>query len=457
MGARTGSSSFWIGILVPAGAALALALLVQTVVNYRYVSQSLIEQAGRRAAADRVRSVERAVRLTRPQDAAAFQVLLDDLRVEMTDQIAAIALLRIDGTLVASSADPGVAAAFPGEGPVGPARRGDALRRESFGGREVLIGVFACQCRLPREAAGTAAERLLVGVALYRDSLSTPYARLRRNALVSTAAALALLVTLAVIAARFGRYVRGKQLEAQMVLARQVQRDLLPDVRPLPAGVEAAAEFVPASQVGGDFYDIVALPGGRIAFVLGDVSGHGIAAALLMSLIHGAMSSPPWGTPGNEAGSAAGRLNDLLVAKSSGERFASLFWCAYDPAARELQYLNAGHPPACLIRRPPGGAPVVERLADGGPVLGVLPAPTYHTVSVEAGAGDLLVVYSDGLAEAFDSREQYFGEERLVAIAQQHLDRPARTIAAEIVAELRRFTGGAPVQDDQTLLVVRFN
>ena len=133
-----------------------------------------------------------------------------------------------------------------------------------------------------------------------------------------------------------------------------------------------AAECIPASQVGGDFYDVVSLPGGQVAFALGDVSGHGISAALLMGLIHGVMSSPPWGVEENDPERGAARLNQLLLTKSSGERYATLFWCGYDPTSGLLRYLNAGHPPPLWIQRRPNGTPSVHRLTGGGPVLGLL-------------------------------------------------------------------------------------
>jgi len=466
-------------LLLVAGAALAIALLAQTAINYRYVSNNLIEQEARRVASERVRNVERTARSSRPQDAEAFRVLLDDVRAELADEVAGLAIRQTDGTLLAASGQPSEVIAVDPRGRL-VADRETPLARETRDGREVLVGLFPCRCSLPRQAgaigqpSGTVAQPgpsaqtpgpssqppggprlLLVEIALYRDSLSAPFARLRRDALVSSSAAMALLASLALIAARFGPYVRGKQLEAQAELARQVQRDLLPAAGTLPAGVDVAAECVSASQVGGDFYDVVALPGDRVSFVLGDVSGHGISAALLMGLIHGAMSSPPWGMDEDDPGRAAERLNQLLLAKSSGERFASLFWCAYDPASRTLRYINAGHPPALWIRHVSDGTRAVDRLTEGGPVLGLLAGARYQTVSEPASDGDLLVLYSDGIVEAANRHDEDFGEGRLIAVVQQHQDVPARAIRDAIRAALNAFTGERPAVDDQTLLVVR--
>ncbi len=449
-------STFWLKGLLALGAVLAVALLVQTISNYRYVANNLILQDARRVAEERVRNVERAARLARPQDAAAFRVLLDDIRNESLDQLAGIAVVQANGSVVASSGQ--VPPLLPEQLPRGPADRDALMTRESAGGRDVLTGVFPCRCGLARTVGDAAdqrpdALRLLVQVALYEDSLSAPFSRLRRNAIISASAALSLLIALSLIAARATAYMRGKQLETQLELAREVQRDILPSASAY-AGLDVSAKWLPASQVGGDFFDIVELPGGRMSFAVGDVSGHGISAALLMSLIHGAMSNPPWGAS-EDADRAAVRLNNLLLTKSSGERFASLFWCAYDPASQVLQYLNAGHLPAVRLWRDTEGTWHGDRLAEGGPVLGLLSAAAYRAVSVPASEGDLLVLFSDGITEAPNRRDEPFGESRLMAVVQQSRELPASAISDAILAAVRGFTGDRPAPDDQTLLVVR--
>lgn len=451
------SSSLWLRALWTAGAVLAIALLVQTVMNYRYVANSLILQHARQVAEERVRNIERAARLARPQDAASLQALLDDLRADLADQVAALALIQPDGPTIAASGGTTALSASDERRRFQPNRE-LALTREWRAGREVIVGVFPCRCGPPRPQAAAANAppgRLLLEVALYRDSLSAPFARLRRNATISASAALTLLVALALIALRFGPYVRGKQLEGQMDLARQVQQDLLPGNAALPEGIDVAAQCIPAWQVGGDFYDVVSLPGGRVSFVVGDVSGHGIAAALLMGLIHGAMSTPPWGTLDHDPEAAASRLNDLLLTKSSTGRFASLFWCSYDPFSGVLRYLNAGHLPGLLTRKTTNGTWDIERLADGGPVLGVLADATYRTAAVEAHDGDRLVLFSDGISEATNARNDYFGEEGLTAVLQRDHGLTAASTCDAILSAVRSFTGDRPPEDDQTLLVVR--
>jgi len=329
----------------------------------------------------------------------------------------------------------------------------------SSDGQDILVGLFPCRCGVVPEAGRQGAGRggqsfASVELALYRNGLSAPFARLRRDSVISIAAALTLLVSLLFIARRFGAYVRGKQLEAQMIVAREVQRDLLPSAGSPPSGVDVAADCLPTSRVGGDFFDIVTLPGGRYAFLVGDVSGHGISAALLMGLIHGAMSAPPWGVAEDEASRAA-LLNHLLVTKSSEERFASLFWCAFDPASGSLRYINAGHPPPLYIRRDPGVLPAMDRLTKGGPVLGVLEAAQYWVETIQASAGDVLVLFSDGLVEASNEKGEFFGEDRLIAAAKSSAHLPASAAVDAILSAVRTFANGRPNDDDQTVLVVR--
>jgi len=206
--------------------------------------------------------------------------------------------------------------------------------------------------------------------------------------------------------------------------------------------------------VGGDFYDVQALPRDRLAISLGDVSGHGIPAALLMGMVHGAVSSESVATQ-EVPDRIAARLNALLLKKSSGERFASLIWCVYDPQSGRLEYVNAGHPPGLLIRHGEGSGTRVLRLGDGGPVLGVLPEATYLTAVVDAVDGDLLVLYSDGIVETMNDRGEYYGEGRLLAAVDQHRHLPAGVICAAVLSGVTAFGRRVPAADDRTMLVVR--
>ncbi len=448
------ASMRWLNVVLVGGVVLALALLVQTIVNYRYVTDSLIRQSARRAADDRVRDVERAVRLARPQQVADVQALLDEIRNDHVEQIADVALVRSDGLIARSAAAPATDATLTAAAETRPG----VLVEDRRDGRAVFAGTFNCRCNLPRQLdAGGAAPsrdpgRVQIRIALYEDSLSAPFARVRRNAIISASAAIALIVAIALIAARARAYLRGRQLEAEVRLARQVQFEILPAPETLPP-LDIGVDCLSASQVGGDFYDVEALPDGRVSFVVGDVSGHGMAAALLMALTHGAMSNPPWGTT-EPAEHSAVRLNSLLLEKSSGARFASMLWCAFDPGARTLTYLNGGHPPGVLVRAKAGD---VVRLPATGPVLGLLADATFTTDAISIDTGDLLVVVSDGILEAPDRRGELFGDERLLTTIAQVRSQSARSIKDAILGAVSAFSGRESFPDDRTVLVVRLS
>jgi sigma-B regulation protein RsbU (phosphoserine phosphatase) len=297
----------------------------------------------------------------------------------------------------------------------------------------------------------------LLEIALYLESASSVFSPLRRNLIVSSLAAFGLAAAMILIWARFPRYVRGKQLEEQLELARKVQADLLPPSNAAFGGLDFAAACVPAWQVGGDFYDVFTTSQNQVAFVLGDVSGKGLSAALLMGMLHGALRSMRWmGTPKDQEISWS-QLNYLLSTRTGPQRFASLFWGSYDREARMIRYVNAGHPPPLLMRRNGNGTCETSRLEEGGPVLGLIRTATYHQGEVPALPGDLLVLYSDGISEAANSDEEEFGEERLCRVIRENCSLPPSEILGEVLKQVRAFIQKVPPQDDMTLVVARVN
>lgn len=158
---------------------------------------------------------------------------------------------------------------------------------------------------------------------------------------------------------------RGKQYEEELELARHVQADLVPSRNQSSSNLDFAAECLPVWQVGGELYDVFE-EHGRVALVLGDVSGKGLPATLLMTLIHGAVGSNDWTNSSSNHEDATLRLNRLLCEKTARERFARLFSGYYDQEKAVLRYINAGHLPPLLIRRNEKAAFDVRRLGDGG-------------------------------------------------------------------------------------------
>lgn len=462
---RTGPRYFWIRLALLLGMGLGLLLLVQSLMTYRYVARRLVLEQLERDSARQVVFLERHARQMGVRDAAQLADVIEDMRTEGARRIAWIRILDQRGQVLVQSGQP-VGAPFRPEAvrTLFEERREVAeLRSTPFG--EVYVTLHPLRLPLrppsatppPSPAAEPRARSARPGlrfaeIALFVEGANTAFWPLRRNLAISFAAAVALVASTAFIWLRFGSYVRARQLEQQLELARQVQRDLLPSSGLDSADFDVAGACMPALEVGGDFYDVFPAGSGRTALVLGDVSGKGLPAALLMALIHGAVRASNWtaGTEQHEASSR--RLNELLCSGTSPDRFASLFWCYYDSADGHLRYINAGHLPPLVFPRD-GGAPV--KLDEGGPVLGVVPDAVYRQASIRLAPGDLLVMYSDGIVEAENSDGEQFGEERLLAILQENHKRSSEEIRNEVLSRVRSFLGGQHPPDDLTLLVAR--
>jgi len=208
--------------------------------------------------------------------------------------------------------------------------------------------------------------------------------------------------------------------------------------------------------VGGDLYDVFDTDDGEVALILGDVSGKGLPAALLMGVVQGAVRASSGSGAAANHEQAAERLNQLLCMKTARERFVSLFWCYFDGHASRLRYINAGHLPPLLIRSD-GSEPKVVRLDEGGPVLGLLPGARYVQVVVDVHPGDLLVVYSDGILEAENAHGEEFGEAGVIACIARHPNATPGEICAAVLEDVRVFLGSGLPQDDQTLLIARLD
>src|SRR5207302_3427201 len=328
---------------------------------------------------------------------------------------------------------------------------------------DVVVEVFPIHAPATPPPANPAAQPgppapLMLEIAMPLSSVDRSiFWPIRRNLFINCTGALALLGTVVVAGLGFRSYAHGKYLEEQLEIARQVQSELLPPLTEKYVGVQLATEYTPSEEVGGDFYDVFRLKDG-IALVTGDVSGKGVPAALLMGVIHGAVRSSLWSESPSSHESEAQQLNRLLCERSSGERYASMFWCYYDPVAHSLSYVNAGHCPPLLTRKSGGGRSELEttRLHVGGPVLGVLYDARYDQATVEISPGDILVMYSDGLVEATNSRGEEYGEGRLRELLATISEKSADGIRRAILASLAAFSGAAELRDDLTIVVVQF-
>ena len=228
--------------------------------------------------------------------------------------------------------------------------------------------------------------------------------------------------------------------------AQAIQRALLPACHPAFAGCEIAARWSPASAFGGDFYDTVKLADGRLAMSVGDVCGKGLPAALLMANVQASARAFAAADPSPRT--VATRINRELATNPRLERFVTFFYCVYDERSASLTFTNAGHNPPVLAH--PDGS--IAELTGSGMLLGAFDTACYDEDTIALGAGDRLVVVTDGVTEATDADGQPFGDERLVDAVVRWRAAPASAIADGIFGEVTRFAGGR-LDDDATVLV----
>ncbi len=244
--------------------------------------------------------------------------------------------------------------------------------------------------------------------------------------------------------------IEKERLEGELNLARQIQARLLPGELPIVPRTELAGLSVPARQVGGDYYDILPLPDGRLGLIIADVSGKGVPAALLMSSFRAALLSQRLEVHG--PAETMSRLNRFLHRSVEPGRFVTAFLSVMNPETGEVVYTNAGHDPPCWIR--PTGH--LTQLREGGLVLGLFGDSRYDEAKVTLEEGDLLALFTDGVTEAQNEFEEFWGEERLVEILRLHTQKSCRRLLQDILDEVRSFAGEQGQSDDITLLFARW-
>jgi sigma-B regulation protein RsbU (phosphoserine phosphatase) len=239
------------------------------------------------------------------------------------------------------------------------------------------------------------------------------------------------------------------RVQEELNLAREMQSNLLPKVPPRLAGYDIAGKSLPAKEVGGDYFDFLAAGEDRLSFCLGDVSGKGLPAALLMANLQAAIRGQTMS--GTSLTSCLERANALLFSNTSPEKFATLFFGCLDAARHTLHYCNAGHNYPFLFK----GQDAPLRLSTGGLALGCFESFPFEESRVELGSGDRLVVFSDGISEAVNADGEEFGESRLGELAAANRDASAAGLIRKILQEVGSHAGDRPQMDDMTLLVIK--
>ena len=238
-------------------------------------------------------------------------------------------------------------------------------------------------------------------------------------------------------------------MKEQVRLAYQIQIDLLPKSQPDIDGYDIAARSIPAQMVGGDYFDFIEMEDGRMAVCLGDVSGKGLPASLLMANLQATLRGQTIvGSPVHES---VLRSNKLLFQSTDPEKFATLFYGVLDVRSHRLSYCNAGHEIPLVFTDK--GAPT--RLETGGMALGVLDEFPYQRDEISLDVGDLLIIYSDGIPDATNEFDHPFGEKRLVALTQELRQKSAMGILDGIIEAVQEHEGGTEQLDDLTLVVLK--
>jgi sigma-B regulation protein RsbU (phosphoserine phosphatase) len=248
-----------------------------------------------------------------------------------------------------------------------------------------------------------------------------------------------------------GRVLEQEKLRRDLALAAEVQKRLLPERAPDARAVSLAAVSVPARSVGGDYYDFVEIDDHRLAIALADVSGKGVPAALIMSVVHASLRvisadltiSPP---------ALAARMNNFLHRCTRSNSYATFFYAQFDDRTRQLAYVNAGHNPPYLVRAADRS---VEELKAGGTVIGLFEDMTYDSAAIVLAPGDVVVMFTDGVPEAMNVSDEEYGDARLQDLVREVAPLPADEIVTRLADSLRAWTTGATPHDDLTFLVVK--
>ncbi|HEV7843005.1 MAG TPA: SpoIIE family protein phosphatase, partial [Pyrinomonadaceae bacterium] len=240
-----------------------------------------------------------------------------------------------------------------------------------------------------------------------------------------------------------------ERMEHELQLASEIQQRFLPTAPPQLLGYELQGISFPCYEIGGDYYDFIERDDRRMVIALGDVSGKGTAAALLMSSLHAAIHAQA--SSNNSLVDSIGEVNRYLAENTPTNRFVTLFYAELDWQTGSLAFLNAGHNPPIIAH----AAGTVEHLASGGLPLGIMPETTYREGHTQLNPGDVLVAYSDGVSEAYNPQGEEFGAQRLYETIARNLDASASGIRDRIEAALSKWAQGTPAADDITLVIVK--
>jgi serine phosphatase RsbU (regulator of sigma subunit) len=244
-------------------------------------------------------------------------------------------------------------------------------------------------------------------------------------------------------------YLEKKRLDKELEVARDIQNHLMPRKIPQLKDMQIHGEYKPCHEVGGDYFDIIPLGTDRTALVIADVSGKGAGAALLMSSLQASLKiSLRLSLTLNEI---ASEINEMIYENSLPSQFITFFICVWDSAAKNLEYINAGHNPPLII----SSHGKINKLGRTGKGLGIRKNQRYRTKNIRMNIGDLLVLYTDGIEDLYNARLESFGYDRLVNVILEEKDRPPQAIIRSLLQKLNTHAPSPQYGDDITIIVAR--
>ncbi len=244
----------------------------------------------------------------------------------------------------------------------------------------------------------------------------------------------------------------GVHVDQELRMAAEVQQRLLPQTRLPMKNLDYAGFCQPAQGIGGDYFDFLTPAAGKLGLVVCDVSGKGMAAALLMASLHACLRNQAV-LHGDQTGRAVAECNRLFFEVTNQERFATLFYAVVDDGARRCAYSSAGHETAFLVRKLAGSVKDCVCLSSLTAPVGLFPELPPSTQTLELEPGDWLAIFSDGIPDALNPAQEVFGTERLLDVLLRHRSLSAEAMGREILAEVKNHVGSEPPFDDMTLIV----
>ena len=297
---------------------------------------------------------------------------------------------------------------------------------------EQVLGIMSLGMKQSEEAFSTTDIRLLDSVAA-QTGLALENGRLTQE-----------------IAAEIAKREKHKR---ELEIAREVQQRLFPQEYPPVMGLDYAGACRPALGVGGDYYDFMLLSKSELGIAIGDVSGKGIPAALLMATLRAFLRARTVERT-KDLTALIANLNRLVYESSDSNRYATFFYAEFDAASRTMNYVNAGHN-APMVFRQRNGAPEIVRLDTGGMVIGLIEDCEYSQGRVELAPGDVFIAYTDGISEAMNAADEEWGEDRMKNAVLANQGAAARALIERMMASADEFVAGAPQHDDMTMIIVR--